>query len=80
MESRVQKWGNSQGLRLSKQVLHDAHIGIGETVEIIPQEGQIIIKKSPRRKFDLNEMVTRMPKGYKPQEENWGGAVGHEEW
>lgn len=32
------------------------------------------------KKFDLAEMVSRMPADYKVSEENFGEAVGKEEW
>jgi len=31
-------------------------------------------------KFDLAELVARIPKGYRPHEESWGPPVGKEEW
>jgi hypothetical protein len=32
------------------------------------------------KKFDLAEMVSRMPADYEPSEENFGSPVGKEEW
>lgn len=80
MVSKVQRWGNSQGLRLPKHILESADISVGDDVEVIPQEGQILIKKASKRKFDLAEMVSRMPRNYKVQEESFGEPVGKEEW
>jgi antitoxin MazE len=80
MVSKVQRWGNSQGLRLAKHVLKSADISVGDDVEVIPQEGQIIIKKVSKRKFDLAELVSRMPRNYKAREESFGKPVGKEEW
>jgi antitoxin MazE len=78
MLAKVQRWGNSQGLRLSKQLLEQANIAVGEDVEIVAKEGQIILKKT--RKFDLAEMVSRMPRDYQVQEESFGKPVGKEVW
>ena len=80
MVSRVQKWGNSQGLRLPKHLLENADISVGDSVEVISQEGQIIIKKVAKRKFDLAEMVSRMPRSYRAREESFGKPLGKEEW
>lgn len=80
MVAKVQKWGNSQGLRLPKHVLESVDIGIGDEVQVISHEGQIIIRKAPKRKFDLAEMVSRMPRNYKAREETFGKPVGKEEW
>jgi antitoxin MazE len=78
MLTKVQKWGNSQGLRLARHVLERAHIAIGDDVDVIPGKDEIVIKKVARKKFDLSEMVSRMPKGYKPKEESFGKPVGRE--
>jgi len=78
MLAKVQRWGNSQGLRLSKQLLVQANIAVGEDIEIVAKKGQIILKKT--RKFDLAEMVSRMPKDYQVQEESFGEPVGKEVW
>lgn len=82
MTSKVQKWGNSQGLRLSKQLLDQADIGVGDEVEIIVSDRQILVKKAakPTPKYDIRELVRRIPKGYKVKEESFGPAVGKEEW
>ena len=80
MVTKVQKWGNSQGLRLAKHTLEDARISVGDDVEVIAREGQILIKKIARPKFDLAEMVARMPRDYKAREESFGKPVGREEW
>jgi antitoxin MazE len=78
MLAKVQPWGNSQGLRLSKQLLEQADIAVGEDIEIVAKKGQIILKKA--KKFDLAEMVSRMPKDYQVQEESFGEPVGKEVW
>ncbi len=80
MVTKVQKWGNSQGLRLPKHVLASAEISIGDHVDVISKAGQIIIKKRAPRKFDLAEMVARMPADYEVSEESFGKPVGKEAW
>ena len=80
MLAKVQKWGNSQGVRLPKQVLRDAHISIGDDVEVSARNGRIVVKPLSKSKFDLADLVSRMPRNYKPREESFGKAVGKEEW
>ncbi len=80
MVSRVQKWGNSQGLRLSKQVLALADIAVGDDVEIIVDDRQILVRKVGRSRYDLAELVSRIPEGYAAKEVDFGPAVGKEEW
>ncbi len=80
MVTKVQKWGNSQGLRLAKHVLENARIAIGDDVEIIVGEEQITIKKVVKPKYDLAEMVARMPRDYQTREVSFGQPSGREEW
>jgi len=82
MVTRVQKWGNSQGLRLAKQVLEDAHISVGDDVDVTIRDGTIIIApiKRVRGKRNLQELVSRIPKDYDAGEIDWGNPIGREVW
>ena len=82
MVTRVQKWGNSQGLRISRQVLADAHLAVGDEVDVIVRDGVIVITSvnMVRGRYDLRQLVSRIPGDYEPQEEGWGPPVGKEIW
>ena len=82
MVTKVQKWGNSQGLRISKRVLEDAHISVGDDVDVVVREGCIIVKPATRvrGKCGLKQLVARIPKGYRPKEVDIGPPVGKEAW
>ncbi len=82
MVTRIQKWGNSQGLRLPKQVLEDAHLSLGDDVDITVQDGLIVIApaRRVRGRQSLEELVSRIPKDYKAEEIDWGKPVGREAW
>jgi antitoxin MazE len=80
MVTKVQKWGNSQGLRLSKQVLEMAQIAVGDDVEIVVNKLEITVRKARAKKFDLAELVARMPPGYRGGEDAFGARAGKEQW
>lgn len=82
MVTKIQKWGNSQGLRLAKQVLEDAHMAVGDDVDLTVRDGLIVIAPARRirGKRSLQDLVSRIPKGYKPEETGWGEPVGKEVW
>jgi antitoxin MazE len=82
MVTRIQKWGNSQGLRLPKQVLEDAHLSLGDDVDVTVRDGLIVIApaRRVRGKQNLKELVSRIPKDYKAEEMDWGKPVGREAW
>lgn len=78
--TKVQKWGNSQGLRLSKHVLELAGIGVGDEVEITVSDHQITARKARRPRLSLAELVARIPLEHRSEEEGFGAPVGKEEW
>lgn len=82
MVTKVQKWGNSQGLRLARQVLEDARISVGDDVDVTARDGVIVIApvRRVRGKQSLQELVARIPKNYKTGEIDWGEPVGREVW
>ena len=49
----------------------------------LPEEAKVYVivpREDEKPKFDLAEMVAKMPKNYKPQEEDFGKPVGREIW
>jgi len=82
MVTKIQKWGNSQGLRLPKQVLEDARIAVGDDVDVTARDGVIVIApaRRVRGKQSLKELVARIPENYAPGEMDWGEPVGKEVW
>jgi antitoxin MazE len=82
MVTRIQKWGNSQGLRLPKHVLDEAGIAVGDDVEVTTHGGEICIVKTRwvRGRVDLQELVDAMPAGCQPGELVWGEPQGKEIW
>ncbi len=82
MITKVQKWGNSQGIRLSKELLSDVEINVGDAVEVAVRDGALVVTpvRRVRGGHDLRELVRRIPKDYKPEELDWGYPVGREVW
>jgi len=82
MITRLQKWGNSQGLRIAKNLLDEARISVDDEVEVTVQDGEIIVRPVTRRqgRYDLRKLVAQMPDDYEPREEDWGAPAGKEAW
>ena len=82
MLAKIQKWGNSQGLRLNKGVLEDAQIEVGTVVDVMVKDGTIVITPARRirGKHCLHQLVERIPDSYQVEETDWDEPVGKEEW
>ena len=82
MITRIQKWGNSQGLRLSKALLSDADIDVGDAVDVAVHKGALVVTpvRRVRGGHDLRDLVRRIPRGYKPAKLDWGTPTGREVW
>ena len=68
MITKVQKWGNSQGLRLSKELLADVRIDVGDSVDVTVHDGALVITPARRVRggIDLEQLIGRIPEGYTP--------------
>jgi len=82
MFTKVKKWGNSQGVRFPKVILDEAHIKVGDEVNVSAQAGKIVIEtvNKVRGTYNLKDLVSKVPKDYPTEEVDWGLPVGKEEW
>lgn len=82
MVTKIQRWGNSQGFRISKNLLADAKLDIGDEVSISVKGGIMIVAPAKRklRRQNLKDLVARIPEGYQPGEVDWGKPVAKNEW
>jgi antitoxin MazE len=82
MHTKIQKWGNSQGLRLAKNVLEDACLGVGDEVDVVARDGIIVVApiKKIRGRYRIEDLVAKIPKDYSTGEVDWGKPVGREAW
>jgi len=80
--TKIQKWGNSQGLRVKKELLEQAHIGLGDEVQVSVRGGRIIVEPvtKVRGRYKLKDLVARISNGYRAAEVNWSSPVGKEAW
>lgn len=82
MRAKVQRWGNSQGVRVPKTVLQEAQIAVGDEVDISVAKGRIILRHAApvRGRYKLKDLLDRIPADYRVEEVDWGTATGREAW
>jgi antitoxin MazE len=80
--TEIKKWGNSQGLRVSKELLTELHLAVGDKVDVTVRDGALVITPARRVRggHDLRDLVRRIPKDESPGEVHWGKPVGREVW
>jgi len=81
MTAIISKWGNSQGLRLPKDIMKDLNLSIGDKVKISTEDHKVIIEPviEKQKKYDIKDLVKKIPNDYVPHEE-FNERYGIEEW
>jgi len=81
MTATISSWGNSQGLRFPKDIMKELHLSIGDKMNILVENNKIVIEpiKQTRVKYDINDLVNKLPADYKACEE-FDTKTGIEEW
>lgn len=80
MQTQVKTWGNSQGIRIPREVLQDAGISLNEVLDIKVKNGVIILEKTFKHKT-LEERAAEFGGNLNLDGEfDWGEPVGREVW
>ena len=82
MISSIKKWGNSQGLRLTRKILEEAQLDVGDQVDITVEDRRIILTPvaQVRGRIRLRDLVSRLSGPDRAEEVDWGAPEGREEW
>ena len=80
MQTKIQKWGNSLGLRIPRSLAADAEVEAGSTVDISVENGGLMIRAVRRRKYVLSELLKEVTARNLHEEVAAGEPVGREAW
>ncbi|MBN2558697.1 MAG: AbrB/MazE/SpoVT family DNA-binding domain-containing protein [Clostridia bacterium] len=80
MISTIKKWGNSQGLRLSKELLSGLGIGIDDKVNVEILDEKIVIYKAEDVDLKLSDIFAQYKGREETGETGWGKPEGREIW
>ena len=75
----VQKWGNSLAVRIPINLASQIDLQEGTEVDILLDEGSIVVSPKRRRKYDLQDLLRNCKPTQLHGETDWGADVGHEE-
>ena len=77
MSTSILKWGNSQGIRLTMEMLRTAKIDVSEPVVVKAEPGRIVIEKA-RPRIVLADLLARIPAGTQFELVDYGVPEGNE--
>jgi antitoxin MazE len=79
MIAKIQKWGNSLGVRIPKSLAQDAELRDGTSVDLRMENGRLVIVPAAK-KYTLEELVSQITPENRHPETDWGPPVGKEVW
>lgn len=80
MQTKIQKWGNSLGLRIPRSFAAEAQVKEGATVDLSVENGRLLVRPLLVRKFALNELLRKVNRRNLHGEVSTGSAIGREPW
>jgi antitoxin MazE len=80
MQTRVQKWGNSLGLRIPRSFAAEAQVEAGSTVDLSVQNGSLLVRPLRTRKHALSKLLKKVNRRNLHGEVPSGKPVGREVW
>ena len=79
MKTKIQKWGNSLGVRLPKNITHQKDLREGAGVSIVIKNDQIVIEPV-RKEVSLSSLLSKITDENTHEATKWGTARGNEVW
>lgn len=79
MSTAIRKWGNGNGIRLTRAEMERAGLSVNDEVEVRAEKGRIIIIPV-RCHRTLEERVAEFAEPYRAEEASWGSRAGKEDW
>ena len=78
MTTKIQKWGNSHGIRLPKHLLEVLQCSDNDKITINADGNRLIIEKAS--KPSIEDLFADYDGEYEPDEIDWGMPAGGEIW
>ena len=78
MTTTIQKWGNSLGLRIPKEIARRVDIREGSPISFSIEEDTLILKRSRKQEYTLDGLLRNFDKKTQHKIVDWGSDVGTE--
>ena len=78
--SKIQKWGNSQGIRIPKKMLETLDLKVNDSISIEEGENCLKIKKVEEKLSNIEKLFFNYEDEYEKIDLDWDNEVGKEIW
>ena len=78
MTTKIQKWGNSLGIRLPKALFESGQFSEGSLLELYQKNQEIILKVAKPKKLSLKDAMKNISKSQFQPLINFGKDIGGE--
>lgn len=78
----ITKWGNSLGFRIPRGIADSLDIRVGDTLELAPADGGLLLKKASHRgkRYALTDILDSFASSSIHTEVDFGNPQGEEVW
>ena len=80
MQTKIQRWGNSLGLRIPRSFAEEAGVEAGSQVDISVRDGDLVVSAAKRRTYRLSELLAKVTTKNLHGEVDTGEPIGREVW
>jgi antitoxin MazE len=80
MRAKIQRWGNSLGVRLPKKLAEDVRVAEGSLVELSVDRGRVVLSPVVESSYNLDELVAKITPRNRHASVEWGTPQGREVW
>jgi antitoxin MazE len=78
VQTRVQKWGNSLGVRIPRGLAEEVGLGAGTEVSLSAKDGELVVKPSIPARLSLDDLLADVSEENLHSSIDTGSAVGAE--
>ena len=80
MQTKIQRWGNSLGLRIPRSFAEEAGVKAGSQVDISVRDGDLVVRAVKRQTYRLSELLAKVTTKNLHGEVDTGEPIGREVW
>lgn len=80
MQTKIQRWGNSLGLRIPRSFAEEAGVEAGSQVDLSVRDGDLVVRASKRRTYRLSDLLEKVTAKNLHDGIDAGEPIGREVW